>query len=185
MVGRLSVSCGSPRRRDNLGTCVRSGQLTPISSTAATSRSSEWGSSGSVRWGWRCSLRLTVILTCALVGGFDVSDDAAARAEAIAPDAAFVASAEAVIAHPGLDAVYIATPPALHAELSIAALAAGKAVFCEKPLAIDLQGWPSHGGRGSGERPRQCRELRPVRPTRRACRSRSDATRRGWCDPRG
>jgi predicted dehydrogenase len=37
-----------------------------------------------------------------------------------------------------VDAVYIATPPALHAELATKAFAAGKAVFCEKPLAVDL-----------------------------------------------
>ncbi|MET8760130.1 Gfo/Idh/MocA family oxidoreductase [Lentzea sp. NPDC004782] len=37
-----------------------------------------------------------------------------------------------------VDAVYIATPPALHARLAAEAFAAGKAVFCEKPLAVDL-----------------------------------------------
>ena len=37
-----------------------------------------------------------------------------------------------------LDAVYIATPPALHERFALAALASGKAVFCEKPLAVDL-----------------------------------------------
>lgn len=37
-----------------------------------------------------------------------------------------------------VDAVYLATPPAVHAEQAIKALNAGKAVFCEKPLAVDL-----------------------------------------------
>ncbi|SMC91211.1 Gfo/Idh/MocA family protein [Lentzea albidocapillata] len=37
-----------------------------------------------------------------------------------------------------VDAVYISTPPASHAELVLKAFAAGKAVFCEKPLAVDL-----------------------------------------------
>ncbi|MGZ3146079.1 Gfo/Idh/MocA family protein [Lentzea chajnantorensis] len=37
-----------------------------------------------------------------------------------------------------VDAVYLATPPAVHAEQAVKALAAGKAVFCEKPLAVDL-----------------------------------------------
>ena len=37
-----------------------------------------------------------------------------------------------------VDAVYIATPPASHASLVTKAFAAGKAVFCEKPLAVDL-----------------------------------------------
>ncbi|HWO40649.1 MAG TPA: Gfo/Idh/MocA family oxidoreductase, partial [Candidatus Eisenbacteria bacterium] len=35
----------------------------------------------------------------------------------------------------GLDGVVIATPTALHAEQALAALAAGAAVFCQKPLA--------------------------------------------------
>jgi predicted dehydrogenase len=37
-----------------------------------------------------------------------------------------------------VDAVYVATPPASHAPLVTKAFAAGKAVFCEKPLAVDL-----------------------------------------------
>jgi predicted dehydrogenase len=35
-----------------------------------------------------------------------------------------------------LDAVYVATPPATHAGLVVPALEGGKAVFCEKPLAV-------------------------------------------------
>lgn len=42
-----------------------------------------------------------------------------------------------VLAHPGVDLVCISTPPALHREMTLAALAAGKAVLCEKPTALD------------------------------------------------
>ncbi|WP_295999782.1 Gfo/Idh/MocA family oxidoreductase [Rugamonas sp.] len=45
----------------------------------------------------------------------------------------------ALLAHPGLDAVFLVTPTALHAEQIILALQAGKHVFCEKPLSLDLQ----------------------------------------------
>lgn len=45
----------------------------------------------------------------------------------------------ALLAHPDLDAVFLVTPTALHAEQTIAALQAGKHVFCEKPLSLDLQ----------------------------------------------
>jgi predicted dehydrogenase len=38
-----------------------------------------------------------------------------------------------------VDAVVIATPPATHAELALAALHAGRHVFCEKPLATEVE----------------------------------------------
>lgn len=44
---------------------------------------------------------------------------------------------EALVALPDLDIVSIATPNALHHPITMAALAAGKHVFCEKPLALD------------------------------------------------
>ncbi|HSS69259.1 MAG TPA: Gfo/Idh/MocA family oxidoreductase [Casimicrobiaceae bacterium] len=37
-----------------------------------------------------------------------------------------------------IDAVFIVTPTSLHAEQIVAALSAGKHVFCEKPLSLDL-----------------------------------------------
>lgn len=45
-------------------------------------------------------------------------------------------SAEAVIADPGVDTVFICTPNHLNRPLAIAALDAGKHVFCEKPPAF-------------------------------------------------
>ncbi len=39
-----------------------------------------------------------------------------------------------------VDAVYLATPVALHAEQAVAAAEAGKHVLCEKPMAIDVLG---------------------------------------------
>jgi len=41
-----------------------------------------------------------------------------------------------LLAHPGLDAVWLVTPTSLHADQVIASIAAGKHVFCEKPLAL-------------------------------------------------
>ncbi len=44
-------------------------------------------------------------------------------------------SAEAVIQHPEVDAVYIATPPGSHLDYALAVCAAGKPCYVEKPMA--------------------------------------------------
>ena len=46
-------------------------------------------------------------------------------------------SYQELIDDPDIGAVYIATPNVSHHELSLAALAAGKHVLCEKPIAVD------------------------------------------------
>lgn len=48
-------------------------------------------------------------------------------------------SIEALVNHPDVTVVYIATPPFLHYEQAMLALNAGKHVICEKPLAMDPQ----------------------------------------------
>ena len=50
------------------------------------------------------------------------------------------ASVDELLADDTVDAVYIATPHPLHEEAALAAIAAGKAVLCEKPLAMDASG---------------------------------------------
>jgi predicted dehydrogenase len=62
------------------------------------------------------------------------SQEAAASAIEAAPGSALADSFEALLDSP-LDGIVIATPSALHAEQSVAALERGLAVFCQKPLA--------------------------------------------------
>ena len=50
------------------------------------------------------------------------------------------ASADELIADPSIDVVHICTPNHLHVPLAQAAIAAGKHVICEKPLALDAAG---------------------------------------------
>ena len=48
------------------------------------------------------------------------------------------ADADALIADPDVDAVYIATPPSSHARFTVAAAQAGKPVLVEKPMATSV-----------------------------------------------
>lgn len=70
-----------------------------------------------------------------------VADPALERAEAVVagiPGAVALADAGELIAHPDVDAVLIASPDALHAEQTLACIAAGKPTLCEKPLAYSV-----------------------------------------------
>lgn len=75
-----------------------------------------------------------------------VSDVFAENAEKLAAHyGAQVASSDAIIADPDIDAVLIATSTDTHSDFIEAATEAGKAVLCEKPVDLDL------------ERARQCK----------------------------
>ena len=54
------------------------------------------------------------------------------------PDLNYATSAESLIESVDVDLVYIACPPDYHADYAIATAKAGKPVFCEKPLGIDV-----------------------------------------------
>ncbi len=63
-------------------------------------------------------------------------ENGAARAMAMRLQRAF-GSLEELLAYPGLDVVHITTPKYLHKPMALQAIAAGKHVVCEKPLAMD------------------------------------------------
>jgi myo-inositol 2-dehydrogenase / D-chiro-inositol 1-dehydrogenase len=70
-----------------------------------------------------------------------VADPAPGAAETLAAalgaGAAYTDPAEA-FADPAVEAVVIAAPARFHADLVVAAAGAGKAVFCEKPMGLQL-----------------------------------------------
>jgi predicted dehydrogenase len=74
------------------------------------------------------------------VGVAASSPESARRAQAaLGADRAFD-SAEELVAAEGIDVVHICTPNHLHVPLAEAALAAGKHVILEKPIALDADG---------------------------------------------
>ena len=68
----------------------------------------------------------------------DPNESAIERARLANPAVMYTSDPMAVITRTDLDAIYIAAPPTTHARYAIAAMNSGKAVFCEKPLAVDL-----------------------------------------------
>jgi len=89
--------------------------------------------------------RIGVLHGRALVahGGFQLKYIVDPRPEAAGAFAAevgaSVASAQEAIADPAIDAVVIASSTDTHLELCIEAVGAGKAIWCEKPLDLDLK----------------------------------------------
>lgn len=73
---------------------------------------------------------------CRVAAVSDINADAAARLATSC--GAEVRATEAIIADPAIDAVLIATSTDTHADLIIAAARAGKKVFCEKPVDLDI-----------------------------------------------
>lgn len=74
----------------------------------------------------------------ALVAACSPSADERARARDVLGAARTHERYEDLLADPSVEAVFIVTPNTIHPEQIVAALRAGKHVFCEKPLALDL-----------------------------------------------
>lgn len=83
-------------------------------------------------------LRLLSSLSGARLVAFAEPDERLrSEASRMAPGAAAAATFEEVVARPDVDAVVICLPNNLHASAALAALAVGKHVYLEKPLAVD------------------------------------------------
>lgn len=73
-----------------------------------------------------------------VTGVYDPDVEAQARVRALDPALPIFGSAAELSVQPGLDALYIASPPVWHLEHLRLAQDAGVAVLCEKPLAASL-----------------------------------------------
>ncbi|WP_158814999.1 Gfo/Idh/MocA family protein [Methylocapsa sp. S129] len=65
----------------------------------------------------------------------DINDQAATKAAAALGFSRATSDWRSLVADPAVDVVNITAPNALHKEMALAAIAAGKHVYCEKPLA--------------------------------------------------
>ena len=70
---------------------------------------------------------------------WDPDADALAKAHALYPEVPISGSADAAILESGCSTTYIACPPLFHHEYAHKAFDNGQAVFCEKPLGVDIE----------------------------------------------
>ena len=74
------------------------------------------------------------------VGGvWDRNDEINNQIASRFPNVPIANDATSIIEHPEIDLVYIATPPVTHVPYGLQVIGAGKALLCDKPLAIDLE----------------------------------------------
>ena len=92
---------------------------------------------GAGRQGWRRARALSQDTGDTLVAVADI-DPAAARCLAGCYGARATSDWREAVEAPGVDVVLVCTPPDLHAGITQAALALGRHVLCEKPLAPTL-----------------------------------------------
>ncbi len=76
-----------------------------------------------------------------VVGGADITDSyLAGFRETHGDDVFFTHDYRELIGRDAIDAIAVTSPDVTHEEYAVAALEAGKHVFCEKPLAITIEG---------------------------------------------
>jgi len=97
------------------------------------------GVAGAGYWGKNVVRTFAAAAGARLVAIADASPEIRARMARSHPEAEAVETAGDLFQRPDVDAVVLATPAATHADLALAALEAGKDVFVEKPLALDVE----------------------------------------------
>jgi predicted dehydrogenase len=90
-------------------------------------------------WGKNLLRNFANLPGCTLLTCCDESPKQVEKLSPGYPGIKFTQDPKEIIENPNLDAVVISTPPAAHFELSRAAILAGKDVFVEKPLVLDVK----------------------------------------------
>ncbi|MCW2791131.1 MAG: oxidoreductase domain protein, partial [Nocardioides sp.] len=109
--------------------------------SGATSPTTRWGihATGKIAHSFARDLALVPGATLAAVGSRRPESARAFAEQHAGPDGppAAYGSYEELVADPGVDVVYVASPHALHLEHARLAFEAGKHVLCEKPLTLN------------------------------------------------
>jgi predicted dehydrogenase len=90
-------------------------------------------------WGRNLARNIDAARNLDLVAVVESDPGALADAKRLYPQAAALDCAELLLDDPRVEAVVVATPAVKHAELALTALAAGRHVFVEKPLATSIE----------------------------------------------
>ena len=123
-----------PRRCAGASTwrCLKGGDVRPGATTIG------WGIAGC---GWVARDYAAPAIAASrnghVVAFHDADPRALAAIETANADALRTTALDEFLAAPGLDAVYVATPNHAHRAIVEAAAASGRAVLCEKPMALD------------------------------------------------
>lgn len=88
--------------------------------------------------GWGKNIVRTLERVHGVAAVCDPSESGRKLASELAPNANVVSDPDAIFQDPTIDGVLIATPAETHFDLACRAIAAGKQVYVEKPLTIDL-----------------------------------------------
>ena len=110
---------------------------TPVARLSGSPQPIRVGVVGLGYWGPNLARNLAMIPGCELAWLCDASDQARGRLERSFPAAQATGDIADLLGDERLDAVVLATPVPMHAELAIAVAAAGKHCFVEKPLATN------------------------------------------------
>jgi len=107
--------------------------------TAPAGPAVKTGVIGLGQWGKEILSKISTVPSVQVTAICDTYENYLTRAAKIAPNAKTFSDYKQLLASPDVEAVIIATPPHQHKEIVLAAIQADKHVYCEAPLASNIE----------------------------------------------